>query len=159
RAKQESGKPPPAPLVKGIETGLMPAMDEGAFILDYWAPSGTPLVETENMLKKIEEILLKNPDIDKYVRRTGAENGIFATQTSRGDFQVILREAENDPYKLLFKPLRPPLEKMEAELKKEGREFIRRKYRRRPMSKVMEEVEDEVKENFAEHQLKIEMIQ
>jgi multidrug efflux pump subunit AcrB len=159
RAKQESGKPPPAPLVKGIETGLMPAMDEGAFILDYWAPSGTPLVETENMLKKIEEILLKNPDIEKYVRRTGAENGIFATQTSRGDFQVVLREAENDPYNLLFKPVRPPLEKIEAELKKEGREFIRRKYRRRPMSKVMEEVEDEVKENFAEHQLKIELIQ
>ena len=159
RKTQEPGKPPPALLVKGLETGLMPAMDEGAFILDYWAPSGTPLAETEKMLKKIEEILIKNPDIDKYVRRTGSENGLFATQTSRGDFQVILRPAENDPYELLFKPVRPPLEQMEAELKKEGRDYVRKKYRRRPMPKVMEEVEDEVKESFAEHQLKIELVQ
>ena len=45
-AEQEPGKPPPAPLVRGLETGLMPEMDEGAFILDYWAPSGTPLERT-----------------------------------------------------------------------------------------------------------------
>jgi multidrug efflux pump subunit AcrB len=159
RAKVEPGKPPPPPLVKGVETGLMPAMDEGAFIVDYWAPSGTPLAETERMCKKVEEILLKNPDIDQYVRRTGAENGLFATQTSRGDFQVILRPAENDPYDLLFKPVRPPMEKVEAELKKQGRDFVRGKYRRRPLTKVMEEVEDEIKDNFAEHQFKVELVQ
>ena len=43
-AKREPGKPPPE-LVRGLETGLMPKMDEGAFILDYWAPSGCPLAE------------------------------------------------------------------------------------------------------------------
>src|SRR5262249_39928666 len=31
----QPGKPP-VPLVKGIETGLMPTMDEGAFVVDYW---------------------------------------------------------------------------------------------------------------------------
>src|SRR5262249_2754063 len=45
-AKAEPGKAPPEPLVKGIETGLMPAMDEGAFTLDYFAPTGTPLSAT-----------------------------------------------------------------------------------------------------------------
>src|SRR5207245_1479864 len=44
------------PLLKGLETGLMPAMDEGAFVVDYWAPSGSPLEETEQKAKKIEEI-------------------------------------------------------------------------------------------------------
>src|SRR5205814_1416696 len=39
------GQPPRPPYVKGLETGLMPAMDEGAFILDYWAPTGTPLAQ------------------------------------------------------------------------------------------------------------------
>jgi multidrug efflux pump subunit AcrB len=160
RKRQEAGKPPPAPILWPIQTGLMPAMDEGAFVVDYWAPSGTPLVETEKMAKKVEEILLKNPDVDKYVRRTGAELGLFATQTSRGDIQVILRPAENDPYELLFKPVRPPLETLEAELKKpDGRESIRKKYRRRPMTKIMEEVEDEIKDNFAEHQFKVELVQ
>jgi multidrug efflux pump subunit AcrB len=149
-----------APLVKGIQTGLMPAMDEGAFVLDYWAPSGTPLVETERMAKVLEEILSKNPDVDAYVRRTGAELGLFATQTSRGDIQVVLRPAEEDPVSLLTKPVRPPFAEIEAELKKpNGRENIRNKYRRRPMVKIMEEIEDEIKDNFAEHQLKFELVQ
>ena len=81
-------------------------MDEGAFVIDYWAPSGTPLAETEKMAKRIEEILSHNPDVEAYVRRTGAELGLFATQTSRGDIQVVLRPAENDPLSLLRKPVR-----------------------------------------------------
>src|SRR5207248_11387536 len=91
-----------------LQTGLMPAMDEGAFVIDYWAPSGTPLAETEKMAKKIEEILSHNPDVEAYVRRTGAELGLFATQTSRGDIQVVLRPAEDDPWSLLRRPVRPP---------------------------------------------------
>jgi multidrug efflux pump subunit AcrB len=164
----EKGKPPAPPLVKGLETGLMPAMDEGTFVIDYWAPSGTPLVETEQMANKIQEVLAKNPDVKAYVRRTGAELGLFATQTSRGDIQVVLRPAEDDPFPfsllhhpdhLLRKPERPKFSDVEAELKKEGKDFVRQKYRRRPMSKIMEEVEDELKENFAEHQLKFELVQ
>ena len=167
RKPREPGRPPPPPLVKGIETGLMPAMDEGAFVFDYNAPSGTPLEQTEKMVREIEKILSKNPDVVAYVRRTGAELGLFATQTSRGDIQVVLRPAENDPVSLLTKPVRPPLEDLAKQLKAEGknietpdvRDEVRKKYRRRPVTKVMEEVEDEVKDNYAEHQLKIELIQ
>jgi multidrug efflux pump subunit AcrB len=157
---------PRAPLVKGLETGLMPAMDEGAFTVDYRAPSGAPLEETEKMAREVEKILSKNPDVQAYVRRTGAELGIFATQTNKGDIQVVLRSAEDDPYNLLFKRVRPPLDEVEKELKKqgkklddEGKEIIRKKYRRRPVTKVMEEVEGEITDNYAEHQLKIELIQ
>ncbi len=179
RTPHEPGKPPPPPLFKGIETGLMPAMDEGSFMLDYWAPTGSPLAQTEAMIHQVENILSKNPDIDAYVRRTGAENGIYATQTSRGDIQVSLRPAESDPITLLTKEVRPSLEKLEKEIlpaKKmklddpKTRDWIRATYRRRPMvgwtdhdgtkqPGIMEEVEDEIKENFAEHQLKIETIQ
>jgi multidrug efflux pump subunit AcrB len=167
RKPREPGKPPPPPLVKGLETGLMPAMDEGAFVFDYFAPSGTPLEQTEKMVLDVEKILSKNPDINAYVRRTGAELGLFATQTSRGDIQVVLRPAEENPAELLTKPVRPPLEELEKQLKAEGkkledpqtREEVRRKYRRRPLTKVMEEVEDQVKDNYAEHQLKFELVQ
>ena len=128
--------------------------------MDYFAPSGTPLAETEDRASKIEEILLANPDVDRYVRRTGAELGLFATQTSRGDIQVILRPAENDPYSLLFKPVRPPFSEIEKELKKPGgRDAIRAKYRRRPIKSVMDEIEDEIKDNFGEHQFKVELVQ
>jgi multidrug efflux pump subunit AcrB len=168
-AVREPEKPPPAPLVKGLETGLMPAMDEGSFVLDYWAPSGAPLAQTEAMAREVEKIIAKNPDVESYVRRTGSENGIFATKTSRGDITIVLRRAEEDPRTLFIeqKPIRPPLEKLEAELKQaglklesaDGKKYVRDKYRRRPVTKVMEEVEDEVKDNFAEHQFKIEIVQ
>src|SRR5206468_3657790 len=113
-----------------------------------------------------EKILLENPDVEAYVRRTGAELGLFATQTSRGDFQVVLRPAAEDPVSLLWKPVRPAFDQVEKELKeqglkldKQGKEFIRAKYRRRPLTKVMEEIEDKVKDSFGEHQLKIELVQ
>src|SRR5262249_3187267 len=137
----------------------------GAFILDYWAPSGTPLAETERKLRDVEKILSKNPDVKTYLRRTGSENGLFATETSRGDISVVLRPAQHDLVGLLTKPVRKPLSELEEELKKQGKsleqekENIRATTRRRPLLKVMEEVEDEVKETFGEHQLKIELIQ
>jgi multidrug efflux pump subunit AcrB len=159
RHTAEPGKPPPPPLVKGLETGLLPAMDEGAFVLDYFAPAGTPLKRTEEMAHTLEEILSENPDVQAYVRRTGAELGMFATKTNRGDIQVILRPAEEDPISLLTKPVRPPFSKVEAEMKRDGIEAIRKKYRRRPLPKIMEEIEDEIKEHFSEHQLQFELIQ
>src|SRR5262249_52349225 len=126
---------------------------------------GSPLAETERKAKEIEKILSKNPDVKAYVRRTGAELGLFATQTSRGDIQVVLRPAEDDPVSLFTKPVRPKLDDLEKELKKQGKtledekENIRARYRRRPLKKVMEEIEDEIKDGFAEHQLKIELVQ
>jgi multidrug efflux pump subunit AcrB len=165
--EREEGKAPPEPLVKGLETGLMPSMDEGSFILDYWAPSGTPLEQTEKMARDVEKILANNPDVASFIRRTGAENGLFATETSRGDIQVILRPAGDDPITLITKPMRPPLEDLEKELKVQGknlenpatREEVRNKYRRRPLKSVMDEIEDQVKEQYAEHQFKIELVQ
>jgi multidrug efflux pump subunit AcrB len=165
RARQEPGKPPPPQLMPKLATGLMPSMDEGAFIVDYWAPSGSPLAETERKAREIEKVLSHNPDVQAYVRRTGAENGLFATQTSRGDIQAVLRPAADDPVSLLTKPVRPPLDELEKTLKSQGktvegeRENIRAKYRRRPLKKIMEEVEDQIKDVYGEHQLKIETIQ
>jgi len=154
-----AGGKPREPLVRGLETGLLPAMDEGAFVLDYFAPAGTPLSRTEGMARQLEEILSENPDVQAYVRRTGTELGLFATKTNRGDIQVILRPAEDDPVSLLSKPVRPKLSDVREELKKEGKEAIRRKYRRRPLAEIKTEIEDEIKEHFSENQLKFELIQ
>ncbi len=156
---QKPGQAPPEPLVKGVETGLMPTMDEGSFTLDYFAPTGTPLSCTEEMGLKLEEVLMENPDVEVYVRRTGTQMGLFATKTNRGDIQVSLRPAEDDFWSLLTKPVRPPLEEIQEELKAEGKEAIRRKYRRRPMAQVMKEIEEKIKEHFAQNQLKTELIQ
>jgi multidrug efflux pump subunit AcrB len=155
---KEKDKPKPKPWVKGLETGLMPAMDEGAFILDYWAPSGTPLDRTEEMAHDLERILSENPDVASYVRRTGSENGLFATQSFRGDIQIVLRPAEVDPISRLRKPERPPLDEIKEELKRLGKEEFNKKYRRREASEIMEEVEEEVREHYSKHQLVMETV-
>ncbi|HTU22079.1 MAG TPA: efflux RND transporter permease subunit, partial [Gemmataceae bacterium] len=163
RPPEKEGKERP-PLLAPLKTGLMPAMDEGAFVVDYFAPSGTPLAETEQKARVIEEILSENPDVDAYVRRTGAELGLFATSTNTGDIQVVLRPAEDDPLSLLRKPVRPPFAKVEKEVEAlgmdmhTGRDYIRKKYRRRSMEEIRKEITEEAEEKFTEHQFKIETV-
>lgn len=74
-----------------VETGFVPVMDEGAFVLDYWAPAGAALEETQRLLTVVDQILHETPEVDGYSRRTGAELGFFLTETNRGDYAVRLR--------------------------------------------------------------------
>ena len=53
----------------------MPKMDEGGFIIDYHAPPGTSLTETDRLLRQVEAILQKIPEVDTYSRRTGLGAG------------------------------------------------------------------------------------
>lgn len=89
-------------LYRQLDTGLLPNMDEGTFILDYYLPEGSSLAETDRIAGQIEDILRdEKHHVVAYTRRTGAENGFFATQMFRGDFTVVLadragREPIND---------------------------------------------------------------
>jgi CzcA family heavy metal efflux pump len=74
-----------------LETGLMPEMDEGAFILDYITPPGTSLVESDRLLRQIEDILKETPEVQSYSRRTGTELGFAITEPNTGDFAVLLK--------------------------------------------------------------------
>ncbi len=78
---------------KLVPSGFLPEIDEGAFVLDYWTPGGTALVETDRQIHIIEQILLKIPEVDGLSRRTGAELGLFATEQNRGDMVVRLKPA------------------------------------------------------------------
>ena len=73
-----------------LETGFMPEMDEGAFVLDYFLPSGTSLSQTDKVMQRVDRILLDTSGVAGFVRRTGAEMGFFATEPSRGDILVGL---------------------------------------------------------------------
>ena len=63
-----------------LETGFLPEMDEGGYIVDYWTPEGTSLPETDRMLKRVEDVLKNTPEVASFARRTGAELGMFATR-------------------------------------------------------------------------------
>ena len=74
-----------------VGSGFLPRADEGGFVVDYLTPAGTALEETDRQLKKVEEVLLKTPEVAAIQRRTGSELGLFATQQNSGDVLVRLK--------------------------------------------------------------------
>jgi CzcA family heavy metal efflux pump len=75
-----------------LETGFLPEMDEGSIVLDYKAPPGTSLEETDRMLVEVEKIIVKIPEVATYSRRTGAQMGFFITEPNDGDYLIHLKD-------------------------------------------------------------------
>src|SRR5438309_9053646 len=77
---------------KALGSDLLPEMDEGGFILDYFTPSGSSLAESDRILQHIEEIVRSQPEVENTSRRTGLQLGLAAvTEANRGDFTVKLK--------------------------------------------------------------------
>jgi multidrug efflux pump subunit AcrB len=65
--------------------------DEGTIVLDYKAPAGTSLEETDRICRRIEEILKSFPEIESYSRRTGY--GLAHPHPAHeGDFLISLKD-------------------------------------------------------------------
>src|SRR5258706_11284373 len=84
-------------LYRSLGSEFLPEFDESAFVLDYWAPPGGSLTETDRMLRHVEELLVKTPEIESYSRRTGLEMGLFVTEPNRGDYAVKLKPGHARP--------------------------------------------------------------
>src|SRR6185436_10295621 len=67
-------------LYRSLGSEFLPEFDESAFVLDYTAPAGASLAETNRMLGHVEEMLMKTPEVESYSRRTGLELGLFVTE-------------------------------------------------------------------------------
>ena len=75
-----------------LGSDLLPEMDEGGFILDYYTPPGSSLGESDRILAHIEQILRDTPEVLNTSRRTGLQLGLAAvTEANRGDFTVRLK--------------------------------------------------------------------
>jgi CzcA family heavy metal efflux pump len=74
-----------------LPTGLIPEMDEGAFVLDYLAPAGTPLEQTDRACRVMEQEIMATPEVASFCRRTGLELGFFATDPNTGDNMIRLK--------------------------------------------------------------------
>jgi multidrug efflux pump subunit AcrB len=75
-----------------LETGFLPEMDEGSIVLDYKSPPGTSLDETDRMLREVEKLIVKVPEVQAYSRRTGTEMGFFITEPNSGDYLIQLKK-------------------------------------------------------------------
>ncbi len=77
---------------RSLGTDLLPAMDEGGFIVDYLMPAGSSLADTNKVLLGVEQILAKTPEVERTSRRTGLQLGLAAvTEANSGDFTVRLK--------------------------------------------------------------------
>lgn len=74
-----------------LESEFLPFMDESGFVLDYRAPWGTSLAETDRQLQQAEALLRAMPELESYSRRTGARLALGISQAHMGDFLVKLK--------------------------------------------------------------------
>ncbi|MFE8601523.1 efflux RND transporter permease subunit [Archangium violaceum] len=80
-------------VARGVGTGFLPELDEGAFVVDYFTPTGTALSEADRLSRTVEETVRGLPEVEVTSRRLGAELGPpTATQPFTGDITVKLRE-------------------------------------------------------------------
>ena len=78
---------------KALGGDLLPAMDEGGFILDYVTPPGSSLQETNRMVSHMEQIVRTLPEVESTSRRTGLQLGLAAvTEANTGDISVKLKD-------------------------------------------------------------------
>ena len=76
-----------------LGSDLLPEMDEGSFILDYFTPPGSSLAESNRILQHIEQIVRSVPEVENTSRRTGLQLGLAAvTEANNGDFTVKLKK-------------------------------------------------------------------
>jgi CzcA family heavy metal efflux pump len=96
-----------------LGSGFLPEMDEGAFVLDYIMPPGTSLVETDRVLRHIEQFLRETPDVESYSRRTGARLALAIAEPNTGDFLIKLKRKDRRPLEEVTGELRGKILKAE----------------------------------------------
>src|SRR5665213_2840089 len=75
-----------------LGSDLLPAIDEGGFVLDYLMPAGSSLDDTNAVLLQVEKLLKATPEVESTSRRTGLQLGLAAvTEANNGDFTVRLK--------------------------------------------------------------------
>jgi len=80
-----------------VGSGFIPNIDEGGFVLDYVAPPGMSLTETDRLVRQVEAIVRATPDVDTYSRRTGTQLGGGLTEPNTGDIFIRLRRGGRRP--------------------------------------------------------------
>ena len=93
-----------------VETGFLPEMDEGGFVLDYRLPPGTSLAETNKVVSEIEKVLKETPEVAAFSRRTGSQLGFFATDPNEGDILVRLKDSRSRASDEIVDDLRSQIE-------------------------------------------------
>ena len=96
---------------------LLPAMDEGGFVLDYIMPAGSSLAETNRVVGHVEQILRETPEVESTSRRTGLQLGLAAvTEANTGDVLVKLKSKRDRDVEEVMAEVRAKIKQQEPAL-------------------------------------------
>lgn len=95
-----------------LPSGFLPDMDEGSIVLDYNSPSGSSLEDTDHMLKIVDRILQKTPEVESFSRRTGTQMGFFITEPNRGDYLIQLKKKRSKSTEQVSDEIRSQIESL-----------------------------------------------
>ena len=96
---------------------LLPAMDEGGFVLDYIMPAGSSLAETNRVVGHVEQILRETPEVESTSRRTGLQLGLAAvTEANTGDILVKLKSKRDRDMEEVMAEVRAKIKQEEPAL-------------------------------------------
>lgn len=99
------------------DTGLLPEMDEGGFVLDYITPAGSSLAETNRVVGHVEQMLREVREVESTSRRTGLQLGLAAvTEANTGDVLVKLRTKRNRSVQEVIAEVRARIKREEPAL-------------------------------------------
>jgi len=102
---------------RSLGTDLLPAMDEGGFILDYVMPPGSSLQETDRVVAHLEKICRALPEVESTSRRTGMQLGLATvTEANTGDISVRLKEDRHRNIDEIISEVRAKAAKEEPEV-------------------------------------------
>jgi CzcA family heavy metal efflux pump len=100
-----------------LGSDLLPAMDEGGFIVDYIMPAGSSLDETNRVISHVEQILRATPEVESTSRRTGLQLGLAAvTEANTGDIAVKLKSNRRRSGEEVIADVRAKIKKAEPVL-------------------------------------------
>jgi multidrug efflux pump subunit AcrB len=96
---------------------LLPAIDEGGFIVDYIMPAGSSLAETNRVVSHVEQMLHQVPEVESTSRRTGLQLGLAAvTEANTGDISVKLKAKRDRGVDEIMAEVRAQIKKEEPAL-------------------------------------------
>jgi len=73
-----------------VQTGFMPRVDEGGFVMDFYTPPGTSLAETGRVMAQVDTLLRAQPEVLTFSRRLGTGLGGDLGESYHGDYFVRL---------------------------------------------------------------------
>ncbi|MGA2823009.1 MAG: efflux RND transporter permease subunit [Bacteroidales bacterium] len=85
-------------LIDQLKTGFLPVLDEGTIVLDYLSPPGTSLDASDAILREVDTVVIKHPDVSTYMRRTGINMASSISMASgvippnEGDYLIQLKK-------------------------------------------------------------------